>query len=64
VRVERDVLERLEAVARRPRAVRPRRLCGSASSAIPASSFALSRILAVALEIAAVVPGDGLVLNP
>ena len=37
---------------------------GSAPSAMPASSWALSRIFAVALEIAAGVPSDGLVLKP
>ena len=40
------------------------RLSGSAPSATPASSCALSRILPVALTIAASVPPDGLVLNP
>src|SRR5215204_404818 len=40
------------------------RLSGSASSAMPASSRPLSRILAVAFEIAAGVPPDGLVLKP
>ena len=37
---------------------------GGASSAIPASSCALSRIFAVALLIAAGVPSDGFVLKP
>jgi hypothetical protein len=37
---------------------------GGASSAIAASSRPLSRIFAVALEIAAGVPADGLVLKP
>src|SRR5215211_2557335 len=41
-----------------------RRLSGGASSAMPARSCALSRILAVALEIAAGVPGEGAVLKP
>src|SRR5215207_11764103 len=40
------------------------RLSGGASSAIPASSCALSRIFALALSIAAGVPADGLVLKP
>src|SRR5215207_9702719 len=40
------------------------RLSGLASSAMPASSRPLSRILAVAFEIAAGVPPDGLVLKP
>src|SRR4051812_6304272 len=39
-------------------------VCGSASSAMPASSFALSLILPAALVIAAPAPSDGLVLNP
>src|SRR5689334_16126345 len=39
-------------------------VCGSASSAIPASSCALSLIFAVALAIAAGAPPDGLVLKP
>src|SRR5215217_6267331 len=41
-----------------------RRLSGGASSAMPASSWALSRILAVAVEMAALVPPDGAVLKP
>src|SRR3954453_1372735 len=41
-----------------------RRLSGGASSAMPASSRPLSRILAVAVEIAALVPPDGAVLKP
>src|SRR3954465_14532460 len=38
--------------------------CGSACSAMPASSRPLSRIFAVALVIAAGAPADGLVLYP
>ena len=68
VRVEGDVLDRLDlrgvaAVARDPRAVATSvRVSGGASSAMPASSRALSRIFALALAIAAGVPPDGLVL--
>jgi len=52
VRVEREVLDRLDLGG----------VAGGASSAMPASSRALSRILALALEIAAGAPPDGLVL--
>ena len=67
VRVERDVLDgldlrRVAAVAADPRAVRPGQGLRGASSAMPASSRPLSRILAVALAIAAGAPSDGLVL--
>src|SRR5919197_4411826 len=41
-----------------------RSVCGSASSAIPASSRALSLIFAVAPAIAAAAPPDGVVLKP
>ena len=67
VRVEREVLDRLDlgrvgAVAPTHAPLNHLRLSGAASSAMPASSCALSRILAVALEIAAGAPPDGLVL--
>src|SRR4051794_24034397 len=44
--------------------LRHMRVCGSTSSAMPASSCALSRIFPVALLIAAGAPSDGAVLKP
>ena len=69
VRVERDVLDRLDlrrvaAVAVRPAPFTGVSVAGSTPSAAPASSRAFSRIFPPALTIAAVAPSDGLVLNP
>ena len=70
VRVHRDLLDRLHPLRDRCRHRPPRlrstsvRLSGSASSAAPASSRALSRMRPAAVVIAASVPADGAVLKP